>query len=361
MKVCYILSYRRPSYIRTITILQALSKIKNISLSTAINKSHSIFFRYFETLIKLLLIRLSKRPDCYILGFRGHEIFWPVRLLTIGKPLIFDHMMSPYDSIVNERKIFRKGGFFDKLIFAYEKSLLRNADTILTDTTLHRDYFKKLFALPEGKIHIVPVSTDEFMFSRKLNESPNQETNPIFNILFYGSFLPLHGIDVILDAARILSGKPVQFTLIGGEGKSLVKLTGMEKGANFHNVQHKAWVEYEKLPRWIDQSDLCLGGPFGNTGQAHRVITGKTFQFLCMGKPTVIGKIDADYGFIDKENALLVHQGSGQALAEAILWAFENQDKLPEIGQRGRELYESKFAISRVKEAFQNIFRRTCS
>jgi len=355
MKVCYVLSYRSPNYIRTITILQALSRINNLSVCTAINTSRSIFFRYAETMVKLLFIRLHERPDYYILGFRGYEIFWPVRLLTIGKPLIFDHMMSPYDSIMNERQLCRNDGCFDKLIFAYENSLLHHADLILTDTTLHRDYIGKLFALPMDKIHAVPVSTDESVFFRRPDESSQIETNSFFNILFYGSFLPLHGVDIILNAARILSDKPVRFTLIGGEGKRLLRFNEMRKKLNLKNVKHETRVGYDQLPRWINQTDLCLGGPFGNTGQARRVITGKTFQFLSMSKPTVVGKIDADYGFVDQENALVVNQGNGQALAEAILWAYENQEKLPTIGRRGKELYENQFSIDRVKEAFEDI------
>ena len=357
MKVCYVLSYRSPNYIRTNTILQALSRINNLSVCTAINTSRSIFFRYAETLVKLLLIRLREQPDCYILGFRGYELFWPVRLLTIGKPLIFDHMMSPYDSIMNERRFCRTGGFFDKLIFAYEQLLLHHADLILTDTTLHRDYLGKLFALPMDNIHAVPVSTDESVFFRSPDEFSQIKQKSFFNILFYGSFLPLHGVDIILDAAQILSDKPIQFTLIGGAGKRLQLFNEMKKRLNLKNVKHEPWVEYEQLTDWINQANLCLGGPFGNTGQGRRVITGKTFQFLAMGKATVVGKIDADYGFIDKENALVVPQGSGQALAEAISWAFENQEKLPAIGHRGNELYKSQFSIDRVKEAFQDILR----
>ena len=355
MKVCYILSYRSPSYIRTITILQALSRIENVTVFKAINAFRGGFFRYAETLVKLLFIRLYERPDCYILGFRGYELFWPVRLLTLGKPLIFDHMMSPYDSIMNEIRFCCKDGYCDKFIFAYERSLLRHADLILTDTTLHRDYFGKLFALPMDKIHAVPVSTDESVFFKSPDKPSQAKTGSLFNILFYGSFLPLHGGDIILEAARILSDKPVRFTLIGGEGKRLTHFIETKNRLNLNNVKHETWVEYERLPEWIDRADLCLGGPFGNTGQARRVVTGKTFQFLAMSKPTVVGKIPADYGFIDKENALVVNQGSGQALAEAILWALENREKLPAIGRRGKALYESRFSIDRVKEAFQHI------
>lgn len=356
IKVCYILSYRSPNYIRTLTILHGLSKIKHLSVSKAINSFHKGIFRYAETLIKLLFVRIKEQPDAYILGFRGHEMFWPVRLLTLGKTLIFDHMMSPYDSIVNERRMCRKGGWLDRLIFIYEKSLLHHANLILTDTTLHRDYFIKLFDLPLKKINPIPVSTDEFLFLQRANASSMTDSRDSFEVFYYGSFLPLHGVEVILEAARILSDLPIRFTLIGGSRQLIKRFIEMKKRFNLKNVIHMPSVDYEQLPVWINKADLCLGGPFGNTGQARRVITGKTFQFLAMRKPTVVGIIDAEYGFRDKDNALVVPQGDGDALAGAIRWAFRNQAQLSDIGQRGQALYMKEFSIDKVKDAFLNIF-----
>lgn len=356
LKVCYVLSYRSPNYIRTITILHALSKIENISVLKAINTSQSIFIRYWETLLKLIYVRFSGSPDFYILGLRGHEIFWPVRLITFGKPLIFDLMMSPYDSFVNERRICRKGGLIDRLFYWYERTLLHNSDLILTDTKIHKEYFTRLFDLPEKKIHAIPVSTDEPLFLKGKERDAQFEPQNVFHVFFYGSFLPLHGVDIITEAAWILSDKPIHFALIGGERMMLQNVSKGIKAAKAKNISHHPWVEYEKLPGWMEIADLCLGGPFGNTGQGRRVITGKTFQFLAMGKPVVVGEIDDDYGFKDKVNSIIVRQGSAEQLAKAILWAYENQDKLKEIGRKGQKLYKDCFSINMVEGKFREIF-----
>ena len=106
IKVCYILSYRFPNYVRTKTLTRALKRTDNVVLFEAVNTARWVF-RYVQTLILLLWMRIKNNPDYYILGFRGYEIFWIVRLITFGKTLIFDHMMSPYDSLVNEKKIVK--------------------------------------------------------------------------------------------------------------------------------------------------------------------------------------------------------------------------------------------------------------
>ena len=183
----------------------------------------------------------------------------------------------------------------------------------------------------------------------------HEDKKNLFSVLFYGSFLPLHGINIILAVAHILKDKPISFTIVGGRGKALRDFNEMKKRLNLKNIIHKKWVPYEQLPDVIQKADVCLGGPFGNTGQAHRVITGKTFQFLATGKPVIVGKIEHDYGFRDKENCLLVSQGNEMNLAEAILWCSENQDRLSMIGSKGLELYRNNFSIDRIRKILQEL------
>ena len=355
IKVCYILSYRCPNYVRTKTLIAALKRMDNVVLFEAINTTKGIF-RYIQTLSRLLAIRMTKKPDYYILGFRGYEIFWIVRILTLGTPLIFDHMMSPYDSLLNERKMFKKGSPIEKLIYLYEKSILKYSDVILTDTVIHGEFFAELFKEQREKIHAIHVGANEDLF-KNLPSGKKTQKKEFFDVFFYGTFLPLHGIDIILKAASIVKDRSIRFTLIGGKKKDLQDFYERKKKLKLKNVIHKEWVDYEQLPSMISESDLCLGGPFGNTGQARRVISGKTFQFLAMGKPTVVGKIDADYGFEDKKNCLLVPQCNEKELANTIFWCFENQEKLGEIGQRGLELYRTKFSIDHIKQSLLTIFK----
>jgi glycosyltransferase involved in cell wall biosynthesis len=350
-KICYILSYRLPDYVRSKSLVKALNRMSGTVLLEAVNTSRG-WRRYVETLARLIRCRLGERPAFYILGFRGYEIFWIVRLLTAGSVLVLDHMMSPYDSLLNERKAFRKGGLLEKFVYGYERGILRSSDIVLTDTESHRQYFAGLFGIPPEKIIAVPVGTDEEAF----RPHPRAESgvNGLFHVFFYGSFLPLHGIPVILEAARLLHGKPVHFIIAGGKRPGEDPLPADRP--SLANVTHRGWVPYEELPDMAARADLCLGGPFGNTGQARRVITGKTFQFLAMGKPVVVGRILDDPGFIDRDNCLLVPQGSGEELANAILWCLENRDRLEDIGRNGRLLYDRLFSTECITQRLKPLF-----
>jgi glycosyltransferase involved in cell wall biosynthesis len=350
VKVCYVLSYYSPHYVRTRTLLAALRRIDHVVLYEAVNTTPS-FWRYFQTLLRLIGVRLRHRPEIYILGFRGHEIYWLVRMLTFPRRLIFDQMMSPYDSLVNETKKLRQGSVLERLAFWYERSILKSATAVLTDTSLHRQYFSELFHVAADKIHAIPVGTDEELF--RPNTYPARKDRDDFLVLYYGSFLPLHGIDVILEAAAQLKNLPIRFLLIGGNRLDLSDFHARCSELGLENVEHRVWVEFEELPELIAQADLCLGGPFGGTGQARHVITGKTFQFLALGKPTVVGVIDQLDGFVDRANCLLVTQGEPKELANAISWAFGNRNELPSIGNEGKQLFLERFSLTNVSLALK--------
>ncbi len=79
-------------------------------------------------------------------------------------------------------------------------------------------------------------------------------------------------------------------------------------------------------------------------------MTGKTSQCLALGKATIIGVIDQDTGFLDKQNCLLVPQADANALAEALRWSFGHRDPLPRIGQRGMAIYQERFSVHSIAQ-----------
>lgn len=349
MKISYLLCYYFPEYVRTKTLLNGLQRIPDVQLYSYINKNTG-WFRYIEFLFQLIRIKITINPDLYILGFRGYEVFWPVRLITWGKSLIIDHMMSPYDSLVHEKKAISQNSFLEKVVFRYERGILNAAEGILTDTPMHQAYFSNLFDVNPDKIFPVHVGTDEEIF-HYIPQKYSEE----FIIFFYGSFLPLHGVSYILQAAQLVRDLPIRFHLVGGHKLDLTAFRQQIRDLGLVNVIHSNWLDYELLPEAIANADLCLGGPFGGTGQAQRVITGKTYQFLAMKKPTIIGITEPDLGFVDKVNCLLVPQAAPGALAGAIRWAYDHPAELKNIAVGGRELFERKFSTTQISSELERV------
>lgn len=355
IKICYILSYRDPKYIRAQSQIAALSRCADFEIILAANTSKGVL-RYLQTTIALIKAKAQKKPDIYILGFRGHEIFWLVRWITKGKPLIFDALMSPYAALKFENKSGRIGNFVAPIVHVLESQALKNSDIVLTDTRLHQDFYKQQFAVAENKIFAIPVGSQEPNGQKKLRRSNSND----FTVLFYGSFLPLHGVDVIVQAAGLLRAYPIHFQFIGGKPKQIARLRDLCKAHQVTRYRHRLWLPFEQLIKQeIPQASLCLGGPFGNTPQAQRVITTKTSQCLALGRPTVVGEINEAIGFKDKVNCLLVEQGNPQALADSIRWCFENAHELTEIGKKGQALYQETLSVTVIAKRLEAIIKQS--
>ncbi len=351
MKICYVLSYRAPDYIRTRSILRALRQIPDVDIHEAINTDTGIA-RYLETYRKTQEIKKKVDPDMYSLGFRGHEFYWPLRQLVGDKPIILDALMSPYASLSRERKFGMPGVAVASAWRIVERGILNDADVILTDTTLQRHFYQQEFSVSSSKLLALPVGAEErdAQIGSTEYQTPAKPQNEM-SILFYGSFLPLHGIDIILEAASLLRDLPVRFDFVGGNEKQARKLKAKCTDLGVIRYTHRRWVSFDELINLtIPEADLCLGGPFGDTEQGRRVITGKTSQCLALGKPTIIGKIDEDIGFVDKKNCLLVPQGRPQALADAIQWAFCQRHDLSKIGEHGKSIYSQKLSVNVIQQ-----------
>ncbi len=352
LRLCYVHCYRDPEFIRKQAQLDALRRMPGVEVFLACNR-HRGMRRYLETLKALWDARVF-RPDVFVLGFRGHEIYWLVKLAARRRPLIFDALMSPSCALIEERKSGRLGTLLGRMLMPLEARVLRNADLVLTDTAAHAALYTSHFGVPARRILSLPVG------AKQAAAKPDTSVGcrPL-RVLFYGSFLPLHGVDVIVEAAALLKDLALQFDFIGGNRRDQRWLHRRCAELGVRHYTYRSWVPYEDLLRHdIAHADICLGGPFGGTPQAQRVITTKTSQCLAQGKTTIVGATQVDDGFWDHVNCLRVEQRNPAALADALRWCFEHPSQLATIGRCGAQLYRERLSVDAIVPPLNAALRR---
>jgi|GEM_PF-255022 len=364
MKLCVITCYNQPDYVRAVTLRAAAGRIDDVDVIIVKNRRTGLM-RYLEVFAATLVARLKHKPDVYLLTFRGYEMLLPVRLLSLGKPVLYDEFINPIEWVVKEqRQVEAKQtsmawyrllvALVSKVIVSIVASwpfrkfyqlLLRSVDVVLADTASHADISAELTETPREKIVDIPVGVDEDMFH---DEAPEEIENEIFTVFYYGNMLPLHGLEYVIEAAVKMNHEAVRFVLVGGNAK-VAHDVALAVG-NGANIDYRAWVDFDKLPALMRQADLCLAGPFGGTFQAEYVITGKAYQYLAMGRPTVIGMNHESDIFTHQKNALIVRQANADPLVEAIRWGMNHRSELRAIGTSGRKIYEKRYATQHLVE-----------
>lgn len=281
------------------------------------------------------LWRLARWPrgHAVLLPYPGTPEIFPVALLAWiqHRTVILDAFLPIHDTIVRDRGLVRGKGILSCIIKAYEAAGLRLADLILVDTDQHGEYFAREFGLDGARMVTVLVGAEPLFDSKAATGNVDDLIGPPDDrriVLFYGQFIPLHGIETILHAARLTQGETLHWVIVGkGQQEPLVREFLASGGSE--GITWIPWVDYERLPSLIARADLCLG-IFGGSNKAARVIPNKLFQALAMGKPVVTRSSPAVDALAHRvpETILTVPPENAQALAAAVRRAIEEHSNL---------------------------------
>jgi glycosyltransferase involved in cell wall biosynthesis len=284
------------------------------------------FFRLFVS-YPVLICRYFTMPahDVVFVGYLGQLDVIVIALFAKlrGVPVVLDVFLSLYDTIVDDRKLISPSNPLSKLLYFFEWIATRCATALILDTRTHSQYIKQLFHLKNKNVGVVFVGSEpEYFTDYKdlVNVSGPVAEHKKLSVLFYGQFIPLHGIETIIEAARILKGKPVKWQIIG-QGQEAPRIQKMLDEVILPDVTWTKWVKYEELNNWIAQSDICLG-IFGESGKASRVIPNKIYQVISSGKPVITLDSPAIRELLDPDmqNIFLVPPGDPRKLADTILY-----------------------------------------
>ena len=339
MKIAVITCYDQNDYVRAKSLRAGFAAVPGVQAIVLKNK-HTGLLRYIEVPLRLLKLRFAQRPDVYVLTFRGYEMLPLLLLLKGRKPLIFDEFINAAEYLAEHNKLQPQSGL-GKLFRRWYGGLLRRCRMILADTEAHADYSSELCNVPRGCYRALPVNADETLFYPRPATGPAPET---FTVFYYGNGMtPLHGLQLVLDAAVALKGNPhIRFNIVGGKTRGEQACAdAVAKGAN---ITYETWIPFEDIAKRASAAGLCLGGPFGKTLQSQFVVTGKTYQFLAAGAPVLVGANEVSGIFTDKVNCLLVPQQDSEAIRQAIEWASAHPKELAAISHAGRMLYEAHFS-----------------
>ncbi len=296
---------------------------------------------YLRAYARLLASYLALPDHGFLfVGYIGHVDAFPARILAWirRKPVVFDAFYSLYDTVVRDRGLYADESLRARLLRLVDRWSAKLSDLVLLDTWAHVDYYAGEFGIDRKKFVAIPLGTDEKNFYPR----PWPEDDQILECISYSSYIPLHGIDVQLQAASILKeDKDVRFTFVG-KGQLYPRMRQWAERAGLENVTFIEWLSHEELVEKIARADVCLG-IFGRTEKASRVIPYKVYEALAMRKPVITGDSPASRELLqDGINAMLSQMGDPHGLASKIRSLKEAPDLAKSIAEKGYELFKER-------------------
>lgn len=225
-----------------------------------------------------------------VVTFPGHHLLPFAWLLTRWprKRLVFDMFVSAYDTLVTDRQKYARWHPMAWFLYFSDWVNVRLADEVLMDTRAHRDFIAATFRIPGNRIRVIFLEAQPGLFHPDTAQRErSREGRTTFDVLFYGSYIPLQGIEHMLRAAALLqqSHPHVRFTFIGG-GQTEKAMRALAQELSLNNVRFEPFQPLAALPDRIRSADLCLG-IFGTGGKAQRVIPHKVVETVACGVPVL--------------------------------------------------------------------------
>ena len=300
--------------------------------------------------------------DAVVVGYLGHHDIGALKLLRSllpalrRTPLVFDPVVSLYDTVASDRELLKPKSLLARALMRFECNLLRVPDLVLADTAAHAEYYRALAGLPEERLAVVPVGVDTDVFARQPPPTPGC----VCRVLFYGSYIPLHGVETILEATHLLREEPVEFTLIG-IGQTRTQADALAARYRLTNVEFVDWVPLEQLAPEMGKAHLVLG-IFGTSGKAGRVVPNKVYQALAVGRCVITRDSPAIREmFVPGKHLAVCPPGDAAALAETILALRDDPARAATLAEAGCALVRERYSAAAIgryaQEAVQRVIR----
>lgn len=352
MNLCFFGAYD-PDYPRNLIIRKGLKANGIEVFECGVAPKFKIWLRY--PLLFFRSRRGLKKCDILFVPEFAQKDMPLARFLSslFRKKLVFDPLAARFETKILDWKRKPANSWQARWNYKIDSWALRRGDLILADTQAHKDYYCRQYGLNAQRVEVLRVGFD----SDRYRPSPAAEEG--FTVLFFGSFLPLHGVMTIIRAARILAEEDssIQLRLIGS-GQTLPEAKALARSLSLPNVCFEGWQSQSILPGEIASASVCLG-IFGEGEKTQRVIPHKIYQALGMKKPVITLRTPAvEEIFTHGKNMFMCAEPVPSELARAVLTLRRDSELRKRIADEGYLLVSQHFSPEAIGRELIKILKR---
>lgn len=228
----------------------------------------------------------------------------------------------------------------------YERKNLSQADLVITvEEPLKEIYISKVGLDPEKMVVLPNTPTATVFDPLKKDEEICERYRNNFMIFYAGHIDILRGINTILESLPLLRDSiPNLKFVFAGEftAKYYDPLGYIEKLGVTDLTDYLGWIPLTRIPYYIAASDICIHIPPAISLEVNSSIATKTYQYLLMNKPQIVGEAKLMKKFVEENRiGLSIRDNDPQDLAEKIKLLQSTPSLLKEFAENTRKLAPS--------------------
>lgn len=311
--------------------------------------SRKIFMLCFSDIVILLAMNNAKKWELNLAKF-------------LKKKIITDYYISLYDTQVLDRKNVSLKSLRAKKILKSDRRIVDKANEVIFLNKVEAERYLKLIDrdLKDVNYRIIPLCIDK----------KDEVKMPFFNkkqdfitICWWGTYIPLHGLEKIIDAMVILKKENIKFKLyLFGNNKC--------EGEKYKNIIKELKLEEDiviiddytfsngKLGEFlVNNCDLVLGN-FGESEKAKAVLVNKIIDGIAMKAPVLNGESSAPDEFFDYSNDIWKTNNDPQSIAEKIKSIYsENREEILRRVENSYKIYEKNFSEKAFEDSILSMIK----
>lgn len=326
--------------------------------------------RYFRKFLNILIMGISLPFRFSKILFATHvivlpmnsnlvsmlEVFWA---LLFKKTVIVDYYIGDYDTKVNDRKSVSKGSVRARWALFKDRFFLNYSTSIIFLNNAESEYYQSVagISLNASKVKIVPLCIDYKKELFKTADSP-LSNNRRFNVCWWGTYIPLHGLENLIRALSKVEFDDVKLYIFGNSDQ---KSEPYKKMVDDFGLSNKVFImnDYSfangKLAPFLEKNcDLSIGN-FGSSKKAKTVLVNKLVDSLSLGLPCLTMETKAIQELLPENEGVILTKPTPEAIAEKIEFLFKNREQLKIIGESGKRRYFDRFSPDAFKVSFLSL------
>ena len=249
-------------------------------------------------------------------------------------------------------------GFLRPLGRVIESQILRNADKVLVINDELGNYAVKMGCSPD-KVCVIRAGIDAARFNMNIS---GEELRKKFGIgkdevvlFFMGWLYTFSGLKEVAYSL-IEYGEKSKFRLmILGKGDLYNELLNIKNNWLKNRLILIDWQPYDKIPKYIAASDICLLPAYNNEVMRH-IVPIKMYEYMACGKPVIATRLPGIMREFGEGNGVIYVERPEDVLKKAVELA-EDRQKMRKLGMKAAK-YVQKYSWEAITDQFEGVLKK---